>query len=269
MNNCLKALCIVFIMMTISCKKEDNSGNTPVDYSKFRIKQQIHDGTLQAYSDTTTYYYSGDDIQTRQNRSNNPTYFYTTNYVKVGSQYNYSTIYGLNNTHEGFLKVNAMGYIDTSRVTVISSGAYNNRSKYYYNAAGYPIREINNYNTYESDIKRYYNSSNDYSYQIYDFTHFTNPALSYKDSSVYEFYTDKDFLVNYDIVLPYGMHTAHLLKKKSNYRLTSGGALVSTREYFYELDAIGLVKKLIVNVYNQPGNVLYSSDTTTYSYIQL
>ncbi|MCB0508090.1 MAG: hypothetical protein R2739_02975 [Chitinophagales bacterium] len=255
-------LLLASILLLNACKKD----TATFDYSKIKIKQSVtqHNSVY----DTIRYTYTGEDVQTVTNYSNDPTFFYTFNYTKNGSKYDYSTFYGTTPTHQGFYNINAQGLFDTSSITNIITTNINNRDRYYYNSDGYNVRAISNYNTYENDVKKYYNSEGDYSYWIYDFSNFITPSNSYRDSVVFEYYTDENHVAfEYALQDRFGKRNKHLVKKRSSYNSVTG-TLKSTYEYEYVLDSKGLVKNRIWRIYNQPGNVLTDTRITDYQYYE-
>lgn len=262
----IKIICISFIVFsTFSCKKEEG---TSIDYSTFRIKQAIHhlDGTI----DTTIYTYSGDNVETRTVYSTSPSTVYIRNFTKSGSQYQVDFYTNATHSHSGFYNINSAGFLDTSRLTNLSSMLFNNRDKYYYDADGRNTRSISNYNTYENDSKRYYNSNDDYMYWIYDVYRFDNPLLSRKDSVVFEYYLDKPLHVPFKAALEstLGKPNKHLIKKRLYYDLLNSNVLRQTYEYDYLTDENGLVTREIWRIYTQPGNVLTRTDTTFFTYYE-
>lgn len=270
-QNIINKILIILLSLAsliTACKKESETTPMPttIDYTKYKIKQSIN--YRNANVDTTSYLYVGENFTTRIHYSSTPSTFYFYNYVKNGSQYDVDFYSNTTHTHSGFYNINTASYIDTGAITNLSSSTFNNRDKNYYNAAGQAIRTITNYNTYENDVKRYYNSGNDFSYWIYDQYNFSNPALTKKDSVVFEYYTDKTLHVQFENAFAdkLGKLNNHLVKKRTYYDLLNSNNIRQTQEYSYETDSIGLVTKRISSIYTQPGNVLGRADTTYYFY---
>ena len=254
-------LCIV-ILSAIACKKENVSNN--IDYSKYKIKQAIrHRGTI----DTTIYYYNGENTD-EYSAYNNTTTKYLRKYIKNGNQFDLEFYSNSVKTHEGISILNAQGFIDSSRLTYIPTMSFNNRSKSYFDANGFAIRDINDYNSYINDVKKFYTAAGDFKYWIYDLYYPATPADNQRDSIVFEYDLNKPLHVLFEFALQErnGKPNQHLVTKRLTYNTLAGNVLKSTREYKYEVDANGLVTKRINTSYTQPGNIATTSDTTYYSY---
>jgi hypothetical protein len=256
-------LLFIAILSVFACKKEYDS-NTPIDYSKYKIKQVIrHHGN----TDTTTYFYNGENIDEFISYSNDPIK-YLRKYIKNGNQFDLEFYSDNVKTHEGFDMLNTQGFIDTSRLTRISTMSFNNRSKSYYDVNGFLIRDISDYNTYINDYKKFYKTDGDNLYWIFDRYYPAMPANNTRDSIVFEYDLNKPLHVLFEFTQQdrYGKPNQHLVTKKLNYNTLSANVLSRTNEYQNEIDANGLVTKRILTIFNQPGNVILQSDTTYYSY---
>ncbi|MFN8237469.1 MAG: hypothetical protein U0T77_04810 [Chitinophagales bacterium] len=218
------------------------------------------------YTDTTIFTYSVDDYTQFTTYSNSSdTYF--AKYMKNSSQYDleyyYSGILGMT----GFITLTASGLFDTSRVTNLSTATFNNRSKNYFDADGYLVRSINNFNIYENDVRYFYTDGN-YAYWIYEYTNFSNPSSSSKDSIVFEYYNDKLKTTElYPMESKYGKLEKNLVKRRLYYNLLAAGTLRQTYDYEYLTDGDGLVTRQIWTIRSQPDNTVTRSDTTYFEYV--
>jgi len=255
-----KLLFILSVAVLAGCNKNDDKVVQP---GEFRMSKSIHIGN--SNTDTTYYTYSGDDASYKVSYSNTPS-IYNNVYTKNGSQYDLAFYTNSTKTHEGFSHLTASGFIDTGRVTNLSTMLFNNRDKIYYDANNYATRIITAYNGYTNDIKKFYSGGN-YSYWIYDLLR-TNPLDNTKDSVVFEYYLDKPKLTEfYMFESKYGKLEKNLVKKRSTYDLLNSGALKRTYDYQYLTDANGLVTRQVLIIKDQPGNVITSNDTTYYEYV--
>ncbi len=258
-----KLILVIAITMTLfACKKESNK--TTIDYSKVKIKQTI---VRHGVVDTITYIYNGENVEEYSVNGGSLTR-YLRKYIKNGSQFDLEFYSGTTKTHEGFSMLNAQGFIDTSRLTYIPTMSLNYRTKSYFDANGFAIRDITDYNSYINDYKKFYNAAGDNLYWIYDLTYPALPANNKRDSVVFEYDLSKPLHVPFEYALQekYGKLNQHLVTKRLYYNTLAGNVLRLTYNYQYDIDANGLVTKRIQTIYTQPGNVLSQSDTTFYSY---
>lgn len=252
----------IITLLFSACKKE----KTTFDYTTIKIKQAIRYSN--GNTDTTNYIYTGENVETRTIYSYNPSTVYRRVFTKSGNQFLAEYYTNSSNTHSGFYRINADGLFDTARFTNLNTLLFNNRDRYYNDSEKRNIRSISNYNTYINDYLKYYNSEDDYTYWIATVNRLDFPLLSTKDSIVFEYYLDKPQNVLFSFALEkyFGKPTKHLVKKRLCYDMLNSMTLRRTFEYEYELDSDGLVTQQIWKAYNQPGNVLTSSDTTKYFY---
>lgn len=253
------SILLLLIVFNIGCKKSETT------LSSCKVsKKMTHYSS--GYTDTTIYSYSGDDY-TQYTTYSNSSSTYLAKYLKNSGQYDVEYYYDGSLGMSGFITLTPSGLFDTSRVTNLSSSTFNNRTKNHYDTDGYMTRSVNNYNNYENDVKYFYSGGN-YSYWIYDFTHFLNPSLSTKDSIVFEYYNDKLKLTElYLTESKYGKLEKNLVKRRLYYNLLAAGVLRQTYDYEYLTDGNGLVTRQIWTVRNQPGNTVTRSDTTYFEYV--
>lgn len=254
-----KLFFILSILAMTACKKENNS--TTLNCKLSRI---IHKTT--GYTDTTVFTYSGDDVSYVTKYSNGSTnYIY--HFTKSGAQYNVNIYWDSIHKYTGVYTLNGQGLFDSTFLLNLSTSVLNDWTKNYYNANGNVIRAVSNYTSYENDVKYYYNSDGNYSYWIYDFYDYRPSPAPYRDSVVFEYYTDKLKLAERSLFeKKYGNLEKNLVKKRSTYATLSGNVLKSTYDYEYLTDAKGLVTREIWTYRTQPGNVLSRSDTTYFEY---
>lgn len=260
----IRGVLYLFCMLFISSCSKDKS--TAIDYSKIKIKQAItFNGS---YYDTLNYSYSGDNVSTIRIYSNDPTMSYTSNYIKNGNRYDLILIYGTVLTYQGIYILNSQGYVDSSKISNVITSVTNNIDKHYYNNNGYSIRDVYEYNAFQNDYTNYYNSDGDNTYWINKYESFTNPANSFVDSVTFEYYSD-ELLVPFEYALQgkFGKSNKHLKKNRIHYDRATG-TLKKTYEYFYELDAKGLVTRRQMKIFLQPGNVLTSVEDAHYTYYE-
>ena len=145
---------------------------------------------------------------------------------------------------------------------------FNSRQKSYFDANGFSIRDISDYNSYINDYKKFYNAAGDNLYWIYDLYYPATPADNRRDSIVFEYDLNKPLHVLFEFAIQerYGKPNKHLVTKRLYYNTLAANVLTRTSEYQYEVDINGLVTKRISTSYTQPGNVATSSDTTYYNY---
>ena len=249
----------LFISLITACNKNKDATPPVADY---KVKTAIH--RLNGVVDTTTYTYSGSTLTVDVRYSNSPT-TYRTIFTQGSGVYRSEYFTNGTKTTNGYYRIAANGYIDTTS-TVRTDGTINNSSKYEYNSSGYNTRLTSNYVTYEQDYHMNY-SGEDYSYWINNFRNFSDPSQNKRDSIVFEFY-NKPQVASYKS-FPWGLYgkpVKNLVKKRTYYNQTTGGNLYQTWEYEYETNSAGLVTREIWAVYNQPGNVLNRKDTTNYTW---
>lgn len=253
------SLLLLLIICIAGCKK-----NETVLLNCKVSKKVTHYSS--GYTDTVVFTYSGEDYTQFTTYSNSSSTYQAKN-IKNSGQYDLEYYYDGILRMSGFSTLTAAGLIDTSRITILSSSTFNSRSKYYYDTDNYLIRAINNYNTYESDIKYFYINGN-YSYWIYDFTNFSNPSLTTKDSIVSEYYTDKLKVAElYPFESKYGKLEKNLIKRRLYYNLLAAGALRQTYDYEYLTNSDGLITRQIWTIRSQPDNTVTRSDTTYFEYV--
>ena len=256
---------LLICVTTTSCKKSDGPPRT--DNSRYYIKtrvNKVNGGTysyLYEYSNGALSSYTLQSIQPGGSVSN---YTYTAS--KTASTVTESTILNgaanLTNTHW----LTGINNVDSSR-SVRANGTINSNAKYYYNSRNEASREIIYYSTYTNDVKRFWSDGNNM-YSIYDFTHLATPAQSYRDSLVYEYYTDKPNNLN----LPtFGTATGNanknLVKKRTAYQTLNGNAIRNVYDYQYQWNDKGLVTQQIWVITDYPGMTISRRDTTTYTYV--
>lgn len=257
----MKKYALLLIAISLfGCNKNDN--NNPVTLN-CKPARMIHrsGGAV----DTTIITYSGEDIYYVYAYSNS-TVRYSYKYIKSGNQYNFERYTDSVKSMQGTYYLNSQGLVDTGQSMFLPGMNFNDRDRYYYDANKNAIRAITNYNTYENDVKYHYSNGN-YSYWIYDFTNFTTPSASTKDSVTFEYYMDKPKKApRYATDLLYGNLEKNLVKKRSYYDLLNAGALRRTYEYEYVTDANGLISREIWTIKNQPGDIVIRRDTTDLEY---
>lgn len=249
---------VIAVVAIISCKKESNKSVLDCKLSKV-----IH--TRNGSSDTTLYTYSGDNLSYTTRYSTSST-LYKYEYTKNGNQYDIKIYWDSVQHLYGTAFLNSQNLLDSTFLYNIINSNYNNRDKNYFNSDGYITRAISNYNTYENDIKYFYNNGN-YSYWIYDLYDLPSLVNSQKDSIVFAYYLDKPKVAErYVFDRKYGIIEKNLVKSRSYYDLLNGGQLRLTYIYEYLTDANGLVTREILTSRTQPGNVVNRIDTTYFEY---
>ncbi|MFV0606653.1 MAG: hypothetical protein ACK5NK_12505 [Niabella sp.] len=271
----LLTLLLAFSLLLLACSKNDIPKQPSVDYSIYKIKtamnKQVNYSSLgKTYTyDTCDYTYSGSDISYEDrsvtaSSTNLYSYKYTLNDgMYVREQYT-NGVLGL---AKFYFKLGSSGYIDT--IWLMNNGTVSQSGKYWRNTDGSTARSVAHYSGYDSYQQLTYQNGN-ILYAFSGINALTTTYTSTKDSVAYEYYTQLPYMADYYAMgLPpslYNKPTKNLLKKMTYYNLLNNKNIYQTREYSYEVDAIGLVTKSTQTFYSQPGNVIGRSDTTTYTY---
>lgn len=252
------------ILNLSSCKKEKTDPTIISENPVYLIKTAIHHAN--EVIDTTTYTYNSNLVNINVGYNNSPGIIYRTNYTKFQG-YILSTVLNNNTkTMDGYIKLNKINYAD-SVANIRANGTINNKSIFKYDANGNAIQEIQDYITYENNIKKYYSNGN-FSHWIYQYTNRSNPNQNRTDSIVFE-YNTKPFVAFYKSYLAeiYGKPQKNLVKKRTYYNALTKVAY-QTWEYNYETDNMGLVTKETWNIYTLPNNVLERTESTYFTYLK-